>query len=223
MNTLTTLLILLPYCVQALAFVVKRPLWLRIGLVVGFALELLYWIYIPHELQYIHIAGTSVLLLINLFQALILVRARQLDSWSDEERYLQSTAFRSLPNVIFKKLMEIAEWKTIGKGDTLIAEHQDVERLMLVYDGTATIHLDGKPITYLRDNSFIGEMSFLTGNPASATVKAATPMRLITWRKSELYDLMAKEPELKAGLQTLFSYDLAGKLSKQNVRQPKDS
>ena len=84
MNTVTTLLILLPYCIQALAFVVKRPLWLRIGLVVGFALELLYWIYIPHELQYIHIAGTSILLLINLFQALILVRARQLDSWSDE-------------------------------------------------------------------------------------------------------------------------------------------
>lgn len=222
MNIITSLLIFLPYCAQAFAFLAKPPLWLRGGLVVGFALQLLYWIYIPHELQYIHIVGTSALLLINLFQGVLLLRARQLDSWSDEERYLQSTAFRSLPNIIFKKLMDIAEWKTISKGDTLIAEHQDVERLMLVYDGTATIHLDGKPITYLRDNSFIGEMSFLTGNPASATVKAATPMRLITWRKAELYDLMAKEPDLKAGLQTLFSYDLAGKLSKQNVRQPKE-
>jgi hypothetical protein len=222
MNIITSLLIVLPYFAQAFAFLAKPPLWLRGGLVVGFALQLLYWIYIPHELQYIHIVGTSVLLLINLFQGVLLLRARQLDSWSDEERYLQSTAFRSLPNVIFKKLMDIAEWKTISKGDTLIAEHQDVESLMLVYDGTATIHLDGKPITYLRDNRFIGEMSFLTGNPASATVKAATPMRLITWRKAELYDLMAKEPDLKAGLQTLFSYDLAGKLSKQNVRQPKD-
>ncbi len=222
MGTVTALLIILPYCVLAFAFFAKPALWLRLGLVVGFGLQLLYWIYIPHELQYIHIAGTSILLLINLFQSVILLRARQLDSWSEEERYLQSTAFRSLPNVIFKKLMEIAEWKTVTKGDTLIAEHQDVERLMLVYDGTATIHLDGRPLTYIRDNSFIGEMSFLTGNPASATVKAATNMRLITWRKAELYDLMAKEPELKAGLQTLFSYDLAGKLSKQNIRPAKE-
>lgn len=222
MGIVPVLLIILPYIAQAFAFAVKPPFWLRVGLVTGFALQLLYWIYIPHELQYVHIAGTSVLLLINLFQALTLYKTRHGEAWSEEERYLQSTAFRSLPNVIFKQLMDIAEWKTANKGDVLIAEHKEVERLMLVYDGTATVHLDGKPITYVRDNSFIGEMSFLTGNPASATVKAATTMRLITWRKADLYDLMAKEPELKAGLQTLFSYDLAGKLSKQNVRHPKD-
>jgi hypothetical protein len=217
------LLLVLPYCIHAVAFVVKRPFQMRIGLVAGYSAALLYWIYVPYEIPVAHILGVSGLLFINLFQIAVLYKARHLDSWSEEERYLQSTAFRSLPNAVFKKLMDIAEWKTVSKGDTLVAEHQDLEHLMLVYDGTATIHLDGKPLTHLRDNNFIGEMSFLTGNPASATVKAATHMRIITWRKSELYDLMAKEPELKSGLQTLFSHDLVGKLSKQNVRQPKDA
>jgi uncharacterized beta-barrel protein YwiB (DUF1934 family) len=218
MSLLPTIVTIIPYLLQAVAFAVRPALWLRLGLVAAFTLQIGYWIYIPFELQFIHIAGASVLLLINLFQAVVLLRARNVDAWSDEERYLQSTAFRSLPNVVFKKLMDIAEWRTVHKNDIIVAESSDVERLVLIFDGTATVQIDGKPITYLRENSFIGEMSFLTGNPASATVKASTPMRLLTWRKAELYDLMAKEPDLKNGLQTLFSYDLAGKLSKQNSR-----
>jgi Cyclic nucleotide-binding domain len=222
MSLFTFLLTLLPYIAQTLALVFTQALWLRVGLMVGFAMQLLYWLYVPSDVQYVHIAGVSAMLLVNLFHTVRLARARSLSDWSDEERYLQTTAFRSLPNESFKKLMEIAEWQTLSKGDVLINEHQDVERLMLVYDGTATVHLEHKPITYLRENSFIGEMSFLTGNPASATVKAATNMRIITWHKPQLYDLMAKETDLKNGLQTLFSYDLADKLSKQNIRQPKD-
>jgi hypothetical protein len=221
MNFLTFLLTLLPYIAQMAALVFTQALWLRVGLMVGFTLELIYWLYVPNDVQYVHIAGVTGMLLVNLFHTVRLAKARSLSDWSEEERYLQTTAFRSLPNESFKKLMEIAEWQTMNKGDVLISEHQDVERLMLVYDGTATVHLEHKPITYLRENSFIGEMSFLTGNPASATVKAATSMRIITWHKAQLYDLMAKEADLKNGLQTLFSYDLADKLSKQNIRQPK--
>jgi Cyclic nucleotide-binding domain len=221
MSLLTFLLTLLPYIALVVALVFTQVLWLRVGLMVGFAAQLLYWLYVPSDVQYVHIAGVTAMLLVNLFHTVRLARARGLSDWSDEERYLQTTAFRSLPNESFKKLMEIAVWQTTTKGDILISEHQDVECLMLIYDGTATVHLEHKPITYLRENSFIGEMSFLTGNPASASVKAATNMRIITWNKAQLYDLMAKEADLKNGLQTLFSYDLADKLSKQNVRQPK--
>lgn len=221
MNLVNTFFTVLPYIVQTVALAFPQVLWLRIGLIAGVALELVYWLYVPADLDFIHVTGNAALLLVNVFQTARLARAQNLSEWSSEERYLQTTAFRALPNETFKKLMEIAEWRNVQKGDILIHEHDDVNRLMLVYDGTATVHLEHKPITYLRENSFIGEMSFLTGNPASATVKAATTMRVITWDKVALYDLMAKESDLKNGLQTLFSYDLAEKLSKQNIRQPK--
>jgi hypothetical protein len=222
MDILTTIFTIAPYLALIVALALPNVVWLRIGLMIGFGLELVYWLYVPMEVQYLHIAGISVLLLVNLFQTVRLARAKNLSEWSEEERYLQTTAFRALPNETFKKLMEIAEWRTMNKGDVLISEHDDVDTLMLIYDGTATVHLEHKPITYLRENSFIGEMSFLTGNPASATVKAATNMRVIAWKKANLYELMAKENDLKNGLQTLFSYDLAEKLSKQNNRQPKN-
>jgi hypothetical protein len=218
-STILTILIIIPYVLQALAFSVRPALWMRGGLVLAFTIQIVYSLQTPSEMQPVHIASTAVLLVINVVQMLLLLRARNAETWSDEERYLQSTAFRSLPNVVFKKLMDIAEWQTISKNDIVIAESDEVECLMLIFDGTAAVHLDDKPITYLRENSFIGEMSFLTGNPASATVRASTAMRLLRWRKVDLYDLMAKEPDLKNGLQTLFSYDLAGKLSKQNTRK----
>ncbi len=221
MGIVSQILTILPYCAQILALALPQVFWLRIGLLVGFALELVYWLYVPPELDFIHVGGVFTLLLVNLFQTVRLVRAKNLSEWSEEERYLQSTAFRALPNETFKKLMEIAEWRNVNKGDTIISEHDEVDTLMLIYDGTATVHLEHKPITYVRENSFIGEMSFLTGNPASATVKAASNMRLIAWKKATLYELMAQENDIKTGLQTLFSYDLAEKLSKQNVRQPK--
>lgn len=222
MGIASQIVTILPYCAQILALAVPQILWLRIGLLVGFALELVYWLYVPAELEFIHIGGVFALLLVNLFQTVRLARTKNLSEWSEEERYLQSTAFRALPNETFKKLMEIAEWRTVNKGDTLINEHDEVNALMLIYDGTATVHLEHKPITYVRENSFIGEMSFLTGNPASATVKAASTMRIIVWKKDSLYELMAQESDIKTGLQTLFSYDLAEKLSKQNIRQPKE-
>ncbi|MCS6807740.1 MAG: cyclic nucleotide-binding domain-containing protein [Bacteroidota bacterium] len=223
MGIVSIILTLFPYIVQAWAFLLTPPLWMRTCLVLGFTLELLYWVYVPREVQYIHVAGAGMLLLINVAQAIALYRKRYDDSWSDEERYLQSTAFRSLPNAVFKKLMAIAEWKTVHKGEVLITEHDDVEHLMLIYDGTAVVYLQNQAIAYLRDNNFVGEMSFLTGNPASATVRAATTMRLVMWRKNDLYDLMLKEPELKTGLQTLFSYDLANKLSKYNTHHSQEN
>ena len=221
MTATTLILTLIPYLVQGVALAFPNVLWLRVGLMTGFAVELLYWLYVPEEVPFAHVAGVVIVLFVNLFQTVRLARAKHISEWSEEERYLQTTAFRALPNEAFKKLMEIAEWRNIGKGDVLISEHEDVNSLMLIYDGTATVHLEHKPITYVRENSFIGEMSFLTGNPASATVKAATAMRIIVWKKADLYELMAKESDLKNGLQTLFSYDLAEKLSKQNIRQPK--
>lgn len=218
-----TLLGIISQTVQLVGFGVNHLFWLRTLLAIGFALEALALILPGGDEHWSEIIWALLFFMVNGIQAVLTWRKLYVTEWSEEERYLQTTAFRNLPHNVFKQLMDIAEWKNVAKGEVIVEENQEVDRLMLIYDGAATVHLNDKIITYLRENSFVGEMSFLTGNPASATVRAALPTRCITWRKNELYDLMSKETELKTGLQTLFSHDLAEKLSKQNTNsaQPK--
>ena len=49
---------------------------------------------------------------------------------------------------------------------------RDRENLLLVLDGISCVEFDGKKIAFLDRGSFIAEISFLTGEPASAYVRA---------------------------------------------------
>ena len=53
-----------------------------------------------------------------------------------------------------------------------IRSGQTQENLLLVLDGISGVEFDGKKIAILDRGSFIAEISFLTGEPASADVRA---------------------------------------------------
>ena len=55
-------------------------------------------------------------------------------------------------------------------------------------------------------------MSYLSGEPASGTVKAETPMRYVWWNKKKLTRFFEKHPALKAGCHSVITDDLRKKL-----------
>ena len=55
-------------------------------------------------------------------------------------------------------------------------------------------------------------MSYLSGEPATGTVKAQTPMRYVWWNKEELTRFFDKHPALKAGAHSVITDDLRKKL-----------
>ena len=63
-----------------------------------------------------------------------------------------------------------------------------------------------------RSGTFIGEMSFIRGGPATATVQIVQPTRYTAWSKSDLRGVLDQNPAIRSTMQTIFSEDLTNKL-----------
>ena len=58
----------------------------------------------------------------------------------------------------------------------------------------------------------IGEISFIRGGQASATVSATTASRIIRWSSDDLNKLLMRNPSMDIGMKQVFSVDLTNKL-----------
>jgi len=62
--------------------------------------------------------------------------------------------------------------------------------VMLIYNGLVGVETNGVEVARLKDGNFIGEVSFIAGGAATATVKALMPTRYIAWPKEEISQLL---------------------------------
>ena len=135
--------------------------------------------------------------------------------FTDEERELYQTVFEPyLTADQFMTLMRVAEWKNLESHQILTKQGESVSFLMFIYEGSATVEVDGDVIATLNKGAFIGEMSFTTNAAASATVKVATPTRLVRWRQDRLRQLLKQHRSLGVVIQAVVSTDMAQKLQK---------
>ena len=58
----------------------------------------------------------------------------------------------------------------------------------------------------------IGEISFIRGGQASATVSATAACRVIRWSSDDLNKLLMRNPSMDIGMKQVFSVDLTNKL-----------
>jgi CRP-like cAMP-binding protein len=65
------------------------------------------------------------------------------------------------------------------EGAVLAKEGDSGLGFFLIIDGTATVSVGGKPRATMGPGDFFGEISLLEGGPRTATVTAATPIRVI--------------------------------------------
>lgn len=82
----------------------------------------------------------------------------------------------------------------VPAGTILLEQGRMAEDLILLLDGVVTVTTDGKDLAQLGPGSVLGERAFLEGGRRTATVTAATPVRLVRCaperlQESELADL----------------------------------
>ena len=63
-------------------------------------------------------------------------------------------------------------------------------------------------IIQLKDGQFVGEMSFLTEKPATATCVVRHNAELLVWRQREFKELLKRNPSLYYSIQSLLSTQL---------------
>ena len=80
--------------------------------------------------------------------------------------------------------------------------------MILIYNGTVDVAVDGKGVAQLKDGQFVGEMSFLTEKPATATCIFKHKTECLVWKQPEFKELLKRNPSLYYTIQSLLSNQL---------------
>ena len=202
----------LSFALTALSFYVRDILFLRGLAIVSGLVGIVYNYSLPAGSLWLVIFWLVVFIAINSFRIIgIIIEHRSID-FSEEELELYETVFQSFSSVEFMKLMRIGEWNAVESGHCFVEQGNMIEGLKLLSSGEVVIERDGEEVGRVRDGSMIGEMSFIQGGAATATVTSTRPCRYVVWPKDKLRQLLMRSPSMDIAMKHVFSMDLTHKL-----------
>jgi cyclic nucleotide-binding protein len=200
------------YAILALSYLVTNIYWLRGLAILALGLEGIYFYFGSMPPLWIGIAWAIIFVAINAVQLVRLARERFTVNFNEHERSLHKEIFDGLTPVGFHRLLRSGEWRRYESGKILTVENAPVPELMVIADGVAKVEVNGNLAALVQAGSFVGEMSFLTGSAASATVTTVVPCRVFAIAKDRLEALLAMDEELRTTLHRVIGCDLVYKL-----------
>ena len=207
----------LSFGLTALSFLMRDILLLRLLAIVSGVLGLAYNYFLPEGPLWLVIFWLFVFLLINLVRVVILFLERRGVSFTEEERELYQTLFQNFAPVEFMKVMLLARWQDSAEDELLATENTPLDDLKLIYNGEVAVERQGQEIARAKDGTFIGEMSYIHGGDATATVRTVRPTRYLSWPQDELRKLLKRNPTMDVAMGTVFHMDLTQKLAAQTA------
>ena len=196
----------------AFSFLVKDIFWLRVMSITASAFSIFYNYFIPPIPMWIAIFWNGVFIVVNLYHIAILIYEKRPVKMSPKDRELYDTMFRSMSPVEFLKITKIAKWKKFKKNSKIITQNKPVKDLHLIYNGTVDVVVGIEPVAELRDGQFVGEMSFLTETPATATCVVKHETVCMVWNQESFKDLLKRNPSLYFSIQSLLSAQVSDAL-----------
>jgi CRP-like cAMP-binding protein len=202
------------YLCMLVALAIRNILILRIILITAQTMFIGYGIVTAN---YVVLLWNCLFLAINLFQVIVLLRRRAPVSVPEAIRDLYEQTFHDMTEREFLFFWQSGREAVFLDGPIVEEGHQQ-EEVMLVVDGSASVMKNGNEIAVLARGSFVAEMSFLSGEPASADVLCRTQVIVVTWSKANVDNLKNMNFELWSKVQHVLSRDLVGKVRSTTSR-----
>ena len=196
----------------AFSFLVKDILYLRILSILASLFSVLYNFYIPVEPMWLAINWNIIFVLVNIYHISVIIYEKRPVKMSSKEKELHETMFRGLTPVEFLKITKIAKWKKYKTPLPIITQGKPVNDLILIYNGTVDVLVNDNKVAELKDGQFVGEMSFLTEKPATATCKVEHNAECLVWPQKDFKDLLKRNPSLYFTIQSLLSEQVSNNL-----------
>jgi CRP-like cAMP-binding protein len=206
----------LAFLLTAISFYLKDILLLRFLAIVSALVGIGYNYFLSVGPLWLPIFWLGVFTAINLWRILGILTERYSIRFNEDEQELYETVFKDFSPVEFMKLMRIAEWRDGVEGSVFASEGKTVDGLRLLFSGEVSVCRGGNEIGRARDGALIGEMSFIQGGDASATVTASVLCRYVFWPEEALRGLLRRNPNIDVAMKHVFSLDLTRKLTGSN-------
>jgi CRP-like cAMP-binding protein len=200
------------YLLIACSYLVTNMLWLRVLAIIGLATESLYFCVVGTGSLWVAIGWSVVFLVINASQLARLLREMRATRLSDDERFLKEGTLASLSLLSFRRLMDAGQWQLGTAGQALTVQQADVTQLRVLTHGLAQVQVDGRTVAHIHPGGIVGEMSLLTGEPASATVTLSTDARYFQIDGAALKGLLAEHEDLQAQFHRALGNELSAKV-----------
>jgi len=195
------------------SFLARDILWLRALSVMAGGCLITFYLTSPSPLM-AAVGWNLVFIGINLVQIVRLIIERRPVQLSEAEGRLRQLLFLSLSPRDVRRLVGCGAWREHADGETLIRQGEALDRLMVVYAGRVGVYIDGQRVASLRAGRLVGELSWVTGAPASADVVATGAVRCLVWEREQLKAFLERHPVIRQALQVILGEDLARKLGR---------
>ncbi|NIA69110.1 cyclic nucleotide-binding domain-containing protein [Pelagibius litoralis] len=196
---------------QVFGFLNRGQLMLRCFVLAGNLLYIPFYYFHPEQPLLGAIFWSSVLATAGLIGIIrLLLDRRQRPGDRNDESFLN--ILKVLSPGEFRRLMQMAEWHTADRSVELTRQGEAVPSLYFVTGGQVEIEKDGRSFAS-GPGVFIGEVSFLIGGAATATVHARTGTEYIAWPRDALRKAIQRTPTLGASMERLFNQELARKVA----------
>ena len=204
----------LNYILVILSVSMSSMRWLRIFAMASGITGVVYYGFLVSD----NISATweFIFTMVNAIQLAIMLLAGRRKAMDEDEKLFIETVMPVLDGNLRTRMLKLARWETRQPDDILVEEGQASPQLVFIARGAASVEKAGSIVGVCGPGDFLGEMSFLTGKPASATVRVANEIRCCTYDAATLKMLAQKNPGIRQALEFSFNRNLVGKLERMN-------
>ena len=209
------------YFVNLVALLVRDILWLRSILMGAQMLMIISSVVRLFSLKVgegdaaIFLIANSIFFIINTFQVIRLLLERRPISLPDNLREIYTNLFSVMSRREFLYFWNTGKVNKIKK-DFMVQEGEVPKELILIVNGAVSIQMAGREIAKRKRGSFVAEMSFMTGEKASADACAIDTVEYIGWDQDKLSNLKLANPDLMIKIQAILGKDLTKKLKQRH-------
>jgi CRP-like cAMP-binding protein len=158
----------------------------------------------------------ALFVLANAIQLAVLLHRSRTCDMGREERELLEHVLRVEEPTRQRRLLGLLRWRDVTAGEVLMRQGQASPPLAYIASGTAVIEHEGRQVGTCGAGDFLGEMSLVSGERATATVTAAGPMRIAVFDRDALVQLARSAPEIGHAIDGALNRGLAAKVLRMN-------
>jgi CRP-like cAMP-binding protein len=109
--------------------------------------------------------------------------------------------FEGLSDKDLDTVAELVQPLQLRAGSTVMLERYHGEQLLVIVSGSVEVTRDGEHVATVEAGSFVGEMGMLRGADRSASVRAASDVKMLTVDRSSFDDLIERFPVIRGRLE----------------------